>query len=40
MGAGGTVTMPLQDMFWGARFGMLKDTFGVQWMFNCELKKS
>jgi PhnB protein len=38
-GAGGTVSMPLQDTFWGARFGMLTDKFGVQWMFNCELPK-
>jgi PhnB protein len=36
---GGTVTVPLQDMFWGARFGMLTDTYGVDWMFSCELKK-
>ena len=36
---GGTVTMPLQDTFWGARFGMLKDKFGIGWMFNCEKKK-
>jgi PhnB protein len=36
---GGKVTMPLQDQFWGARFGMLQDKFGVSWMFNCELKK-
>ncbi len=28
------VTMPLQDTFWGARFGMLTDQFGTQWMFN------
>jgi PhnB protein len=39
MAEGGTVTMPLQDAFWGARFGMLKDKFGVNWMFNHELKK-
>ena len=39
LGAGGKVTMPLQDTFWGARFGMLTDKFGVQWMFNCELQK-
>ena len=39
LGTGGTVTMPLQDTFWGARFGMLKDKYGVQWMLNCELKK-
>ena len=39
LAAGGTVMMPLQDTFWGARFGMLTDKFRVQWMFNCELKK-
>ncbi len=33
---GGNVTMPLQDTFWGARFGMLTDKFGIKWMFNCE----
>lgn len=31
---GGTVTMPLSDMFWGAYFGSLKDRFGINWMFN------
>jgi PhnB protein len=31
---GGTEVMPLQDTFWGARFGMLTDKFGIQWMFN------
>ncbi len=36
---GGKVTMPLQDMFWGARFGMLTDAFGVNWMFNCTHRK-
>jgi PhnB protein len=36
---GGTVHMPLQDTFWGARFGMVTDQFGVNWMSNCELKK-
>jgi PhnB protein len=29
-----SVTMPVQDTFWGARFGMLTDQFGVKWMFN------
>ncbi|MFL5574654.1 MAG: VOC family protein [Gemmatimonadaceae bacterium] len=37
--AGGKVMMPLQDTFWGARFGMLTDKFGVQWMFNYDLAK-
>ncbi len=36
LGAGGEVRMPLQDMFWGARFGLLTDRFGIQWMFNFE----
>jgi len=35
---GANVTMPLADQFWGAKFGMLTDKFGVNWMFNCELK--
>lgn len=32
---GGTITMPLQDMFWGAFYGSCTDKFGVHWMFNC-----
>ncbi|MEJ7912073.1 MAG: VOC family protein [Chitinophagaceae bacterium] len=31
-----TITMPLQDTFWGARFGMLQDQFGINWMFNAD----
>jgi PhnB protein len=37
---GATVTMPLAEQFWGARFGMLVDRFGIHWMFNCRLKKT
>ena len=33
----GNVTMPLQDTFWGARFGMFTDKFGLNWMFNCQV---
>ena len=36
---GGTVKMPLEDTFWGARFGMFVDKFGIHWMMNCQLKK-
>jgi PhnB protein len=36
---GATITMPLQDTFWGARFGMLVDKFGINWMFNFDLQK-
>jgi PhnB protein len=38
LSAGGQVTMPLQDMFWGAYFGSCIDKFGVQWMVNCTEK--
>ncbi|HEX4997681.1 MAG TPA: VOC family protein [Terriglobia bacterium] len=39
LSAGGTAAMPLQDTFWGARFGMLRDRFGIQWMLNFEKPK-
>jgi PhnB protein len=39
LSAGGKVTVPLNDTFWGARFGMLTDAYGVSWMFNCLIKK-
>ena len=39
LSSGGKITMPLQDTFWGAKFGMLVDVHGVSWMFNCETRK-
>lgn len=36
---GGTVTMPLEDTFWGSRFGQLTDKFGINWMFDHALPK-
>lgn len=35
---GGKVSMPLQDMFWGAYFGSLTDKFGINWMINFQQK--
>ena len=35
---GGVVTMPLQDMFWGAYYGSFTDKFGINWMVNCNEK--
>ncbi len=32
---GGKVTMPLEDMFWGAYYGSCTDRYGINWMFNC-----
>jgi PhnB protein len=39
LGENGKVTMPLQDTFWGAHFGMLTDQFGINWMFNFDKPK-
>jgi PhnB protein len=35
----GTVNAPLHDAFWGSRFGMVTDRFGMYWMLSCELSK-
>jgi PhnB protein len=35
LSAGGTVTMPLEKMFWGALFGQFTDKYGIDWMVNC-----
>jgi PhnB protein len=32
----GKIVMPIGETFWAARFGMLTDQFGVNWMFNFE----
>src|SRR5580658_9139876 len=32
--AGATVTMPVQKMFWGDRYGSVQDPFGVSWAIN------
>ncbi len=34
LSAGGKVTMPMADTFWGAYFGMWTDKFGINWMVN------
>lgn len=33
---GGTVTMPMQAVFWARRCGMLTDRFGTPWIVNGE----
>src|SRR5262245_26146403 len=37
--AGGNVTMPAADMFWGDRYGQVTDPFGLVWSFSHPLKK-
>ena len=31
---GGSVDMPMQDMFWGDYFGSFSDKFGIKWMIS------
>jgi PhnB protein len=38
LAAGGAVRVAPHDAFWGAKFGMLTDAFGIQWLFNCPAK--
>ena len=37
--AGCTALMPPADMFWGDRYGQVKDPFGVIWAMNSAIKK-
>lgn len=36
--AGVEIVLPLQVMFWGDRYGQLKDRFGVHWSMNAPVK--
>lgn len=31
---GGKITMPIEDVFWGAYYGACTDKYGIQWMVN------
>ena len=35
---GGQSIMPFEEAFWGGKFGMLVDKFGMQWMVSSEHK--
>ena len=37
--AGARVLMPVQDLFWGARYGKIVDPFGHEWGINQQLKE-
>jgi PhnB protein len=37
--AGATVMMPVQDMFWGARYGKLLDPYGHEWGINQQVEE-
>lgn len=38
VGAGAQVVMPVQKMFWGARYGQLRDPCGVSWAMNEDIR--
>jgi PhnB protein len=38
--AGAEVVLTAQDVFWGARYGRVRDPFGHIWAFNAPLKRS
>lgn len=38
LSAGGQVTMPMADQFWGSYYGMLTDQYGINWMVNVDLQ--
>jgi PhnB protein len=40
LSVGATIKMPLADQFWGAKFGMLVDKFGINWLVNYDYKKA
>lgn len=37
--AGATAIMPVQDTFWGARYGQVQDPFGHVWAFNQQVRQ-
>lgn len=38
LSTGGTVQMPPENMFWGARYAKLTDRFGISWSLHCQLE--
>jgi PhnB protein len=38
--AGAEVVMTAQDVFWGARYGRVRDPFGHVWAFNAPLREN
>ncbi len=37
--AGATVTMPIEEMFWGDRYGVVRDPFGHSWSMGTPVRK-
>jgi PhnB protein len=39
VGAGARISMPVADMFWGARYGKIEDPFGLVWSLSTQLRE-
>jgi PhnB protein len=39
VGAGARVSMPVQNMFWGGRYGKIVDPFGHEWGVNQQVRE-
>jgi PhnB protein len=39
LAAGARVSMPVQDMFWGGRYGKIVDPFGHEWGINQQVRE-
>jgi PhnB protein len=37
---GGTIVEVIHDAFWGEKFGVVRDRFGITWMFTCHQDSS
>ena len=37
LSADGSIQIPFENTFWGAKFGLLTDKFGIQWMVHCDI---
>ncbi|MFA8298710.1 MAG: VOC family protein [Hyphomicrobiales bacterium] len=37
---GGKIIMPLQDTFWGAKFGSFQDIYDIRWLLNYDKSES
>jgi PhnB protein len=40
VGAGATILMPIDNMFWGERYGQVTDPFGHRWSLSTQIKMS
>lgn len=40
LSAGGKVSMPMADAFWGGYFGAFTDKFGISWLINYDKNRS